>query len=246
MFLTTYDPEYPDSDDEPIANDTQHFDWIIKIHAGLEYLFSDRPDVLVAADLFWYAVEGRPEARTAPDVMVAFGRPKGHRHFYMQWREGNHPPDVVFEFLTPGSRPLEKHQKLRFYERYGVEEYYICDVHSFECSGLIRENGRLRPISRIDGWISPKLGVRFDLSGPELVVFLPDGRPILTPREIHAEIARIRKETAASELENAAIEQEIARLKQETRESLDHVERTTRTARESGLDPAALLPDGLL
>jgi hypothetical protein len=33
----------------------------------------------------------------------------------------------------------------------------------------------------MNGHISPRLGIRFDTSGPELVVYLPDGKPFVTP-----------------------------------------------------------------
>jgi hypothetical protein len=33
--------------------------------------------VVVAADNFWYPVEGEPQTVFAPDVYVVFGRPKG-------------------------------------------------------------------------------------------------------------------------------------------------------------------------
>lgn len=52
--------------------------------------------------LLWYPVESHPEIRTAPDVLVVFGRPKGHRGSYKQWEEDNIPPQVVFEILSPG------------------------------------------------------------------------------------------------------------------------------------------------
>ena len=70
---------YPDSDGKPIAENTLQYQWIVTITGGLESIFADDPNVFVAGDLFWYPVEGRPDIVTAPDTMVAFGRPKGHR-----------------------------------------------------------------------------------------------------------------------------------------------------------------------
>jgi hypothetical protein len=70
---------YPDTDGEPIAENTLQFQWIVTIKEGLEAVFLDRPDVFVAGDLFWYPVEGDPATRTASDALVVFGRPKGHR-----------------------------------------------------------------------------------------------------------------------------------------------------------------------
>jgi Uma2 family endonuclease len=113
---------YPDSDGQPMADNTKQFRWIVLIKENLELLFADNPDVFVAGDLLWYPVEGHPEIRVAPDAMVVFGRPKGDRGSYRQWEEDNIPPQVVFEILSPGNRVKEMTRKLQFYERYGVEE----------------------------------------------------------------------------------------------------------------------------
>ena len=70
---------------------------------------------------------GRANHPGRTDAMVAFGRPKGRRGSYKQWEEGNIAPQVVFETLSPGNRPDEMERKFKFYEQYGVEEYYIYD-----------------------------------------------------------------------------------------------------------------------
>lgn len=117
------DPEdalYPDSDGEPIAENTLQFEWIVTIKGNLDLIFADRGDVFVAGDLLWYPVHGDPKIRTAPDALVAIGRPKGYRGSYRQWREGGIAPQVVFEVLSPGNRAGEMKEKFGFYERFGV------------------------------------------------------------------------------------------------------------------------------
>ena len=59
---------YPDSDGEPMADNTLQFEWIVTIKENLDLVFVDRPDVFVAGDLLWYPVEGDPKTRTAPDA----------------------------------------------------------------------------------------------------------------------------------------------------------------------------------
>ncbi len=83
---------YPDSDGQPMADNTQQFRWIVLIKENLECLFAQNAEVFVAGDLLWYPVEGRPDIRVAPDVFVVFGRPKGDRGFYRQWLEENIAP----------------------------------------------------------------------------------------------------------------------------------------------------------
>jgi len=76
---------YPDSDGMPMADNTKQFRAIVTIQGNLDAIFRERDDVFVAGDLLWYHVEGRPDIRRAPDVMVVFGRPKGDRGSYRQW-----------------------------------------------------------------------------------------------------------------------------------------------------------------
>ena len=68
---------YPETDGQPMAENTKQAEVMMTIKENLDALFADRPDVFVAIDLFWYPVEGRPDIRQAPDVMVVLGRPKG-------------------------------------------------------------------------------------------------------------------------------------------------------------------------
>ena len=175
---------YPDSDGEPMAENTLQFQWIVTIQGGLDHLFRDRLDVFVAGDLLWYPVEGSPEIRMAPDAMVAFGRPKGYRGSYMQWIENNVAPQVVFEVLSPGNRAGEMERKRQFYERYGVEEYYIYDPDNPKLTGWRRRGNALEVIPELNGWTSPLLNIRFDLSGEELRVLRPDGRGFATYLEL--------------------------------------------------------------
>ena len=48
------------------------------------------------------------------------------------------PPHVVFEVLAPGNRPGEMDRKFRFYEQYGVEEYYVYDPDDGSLEGWRR------------------------------------------------------------------------------------------------------------
>ena len=175
---------YPDSDGQPMADNTKQFRWIVTIQGGLDALFKDDPNVFVAGDLLWYPVEGDNKTRIAPDAMVVFGRPKGDRGSYQQWREDNIPPSIVFEVLSPGNRLPEMLNKLRFYERYGVEEYYMYDPDHEDLAGWLRSEDQLREIETMAGWISPRLGIRFELPNEGLEIYRPDGQKFATYVEL--------------------------------------------------------------
>lgn len=206
MSIATLPPEreivYPESDGQPMADNTKQFRWIVTIQGNLAAIFRERADVFVAGDLLWYPVEGRPDIRRAPDAMVAFGRPRGDRGAYLQWKEAGVAPQVVFEVLSPGNTLAEMARKLQFYDRYGVLEYYLYDPDANDLSGWQRSEGRLEVIEELHGWVSPQLGIRFELLGPELQIFRPDGQPFLTFEEL--EQARIAAEARASSAEARA------------------------------------------
>ena len=192
---------YPDRDGLPMSDNTLQFNWIVKIKENLEIMYADRSDVFVAGDLLWYPVEGDNRIRRAPDVMVAFGATKGDRGSYRQWIEHNIVPQVVFEILSPGNRLAEMIAKYGFYDRYGVEEYYVYEPERVELTGWIRRDGALQEIELIEGWVSPRLGIRFEL-GETLEIFRPDGEPFRSPLEI-AQQALVDRSAAKAQKERA-------------------------------------------
>ncbi len=203
---------YPESDGNPLAENTLQYEWIEKLKGGLEAQFSDDPEVFVAADLLWYPVEGNNRTRQAPDVFVVFGRAKGCRGSYRQWEEGNIAPQVVFEILSPGSRPGEMVEKSLFYERHGIEEYYLYDPHNNSFDALLRntKTGDLERIDTASGFVSPRLGIRFDTSGQGLQVFHPNGELFKSYAAIVAERneERERAERLAARLGELGIDPE--------------------------------------
>jgi Uma2 family endonuclease len=220
---------YPDCDGKPIAENTLQYEWVVTIKGNLDLLFRDRPDVFIAGDLLWYPVEGSPKICTAPDAMVAFGRPKGHRPSYKQWEEGGIPPQVVFEVLSHRNRPPEMRAKLAFYERYGVQEYYIYDPQTDVLKGYLRADDELVPIPDMKGWTSPLLQIRFDCSESPMRIRYPDGRPFLTLEEIAAQ-----RDDAMREL-NAAV-RERDQIVRELEDEREKAARMAAKLREMGIE----------
>jgi Uma2 family endonuclease len=191
--------EYPDDDGLPMADNTRQLRWIVVLYDNLCALFRQAADVFVAGNHLWYPEEGHPEVRNAPDVMVVFGRPKGDRGSYRQWEEGGVPVTVAFEILSPNSTAAALADKFAFYEDHGVEEYYIYDPESNRLHVFVRRGEVLVRVRQVDSYVSPRLRIRFDLSGPELVVYGPDGGRFLTFEELQAERERERHERLAAE-----------------------------------------------
>lgn len=189
---------YPDSDGQPMADNTKQFLGIVVIKENLEYLFANDPNVFVAGDLLWYPIEGDNKTRIAPDAMVVFGRPKGDRGSYKQWLEDNLAPQVVFEVLSLGNTKTEMKRKLSLYEGFGVDEYDVYDPDRNQLKGYLRTDGLFEIIDPINQWVSPRLNIRFELAEPELKIYHPNGNLFVT----HTEIAE-QKEQAEQRAEQA-------------------------------------------
>jgi Uma2 family endonuclease len=202
---------YPSSDGEPMSENTAQYKYIVLLKEGLEELFKDNPNVFIAADLFWYPIEGANTIHLAPDVMLVWGRPKGERESYRQWSEGGIAPQAVFEIWSPSNRETEKKAKLSFYDKYGVSEYYTFDPADGTLQGWERrptksenasEAATLTEIQSMQNWQSPLLKIRFQVVNSELVVYRPDGRRFLSYLEQAnlAEQEQLAKERAWARL----------------------------------------------
>ncbi|MBC7805062.1 MAG: Uma2 family endonuclease [Akkermansiaceae bacterium] len=222
---------YPDSDGRPMSDNTIQYRWIVTIKENLDLLYKDRSDVFVAGDLLWYAVKEDSKLRQSPDVLVAVGRPKMDRGSYRQWEENGVPPQVVFEIMSPGNRAGEMTRKFEFYDRYGVEEYYIYEPKDGDLSVWMRGSGetgdgenRLRAVNWQDEHVSPILGIRFvPHMDADMEIFYPDGRRFLTLQQM--DDARERAEANAQRAE-AERDSAVARA-----------ERLAIRLRELGIDP---------
>ena len=238
--LSHFDPDdpYPESDGAPMAENTLQFDWIVKIKENLEILFADRADVFVAGDLFWYPVpDRRVSGPMAPDAMVVFGRPKGPRGSYKQWEENGIAPQVVFEVLSPSNSARDLKDKLDFYQTYGVDEYYVYDPDANRLEVWLRQGGQLRPMSHINGWTSPRLGVRFRLDKDNLTIFYPDDRPFLSPVELARSMEQSEQRAAQEQERAEQADQRAEHANRRAEQERVRAERLAERLRALGIDP---------
>lgn len=181
-----------------MADNTVQFRWIVRLVSNLKQLLSDQV-AFVAGDLLWYPIQVKvpPVPAQAPDVLVALGRPAGDRGSYKQWEEGDIAPQVVFEILSPSNSARELLVKQAFYRKYGVLEMFFYDPESYDFWGLVRihSDEEPLPITPINfPWISPTLGIRFEMAEDGLVVFYPSGEVFQDPETVMDERNQIRQE----------------------------------------------------
>ena len=179
--------------------------------------------------------------------MVVFGRPKGDRRSYLQFREDNIPPQVVFEIRSYSDRQTKMNKKFSFYNRYGVEEYYLYDPDQNELTGWQRIEGMLEVIEPMEGWISPRLGVRFELGSEGLEIYRPDGQKFLSYSELdeQRELERRRAEQqfqrAEQQFQRAEGQfQRAEEASQRAEQEAQKAERLAAKLRELNIDPDSI------
>jgi Uma2 family endonuclease len=234
---TTAEITYPDRDGQPMSDNTKQFRWIVTIKENLELLFAENPQVFVAGDLLWYPVEGNNKLRLAPDAMVVFDRPKGDRGSYRQWLESGIAPQVVFEILSPGNRMAEMSRKLDFYEQYGVEEYYIYDPDRIDFTGWIRNENGFELIQDDRNWVSPRLGIRFNLQDDTLVIYRPDDRPFLSFVELDQLRQQATQQAQQATQQAQQATQQAQQAEQRAEQAEQRAEKLAAKLRELGIDP---------
>jgi Putative restriction endonuclease len=195
----------------------------------------------------WYPVEGRQDISQAPDVMVVFGRPKGDRLSYIQYREDNIGPQVVFEIRSQNDSNIKMNKKLSFYQRYGVEEYYLYDPQINELEGWQRIERDLEVIEPMSGWISPRLGVRFELGEDGLEIYRPNGEKFLSYAEVEEERLldrqRLEQETQRAQQEAQRAEEANQRAEeanQRAEQANQIAQRLAAKLRELNIDPDSI------
>lgn len=214
MQAQTAEIVYPESDGKPLADNTLQARWLVYLYTNLNALFPD----FVATNLMWYPIQGNPKVALAPDILVALGRPKGDRSSYRNWEEGG-PPEVVMEIRSPGNPAEEMAKKLRDYEVFGVQEYYMYDPHRHILEVYLRQQGQLRHISVVGSFDSPLLKIRFVLGRTEMTVLDPQLKPFLSLEAAkanlqlaEAQLLQERQLTAQAQQQAAQAQQRAERL----------------------------------
>ena len=204
---------YPESDDEPMSECALQGLAIRTLVLGFERLYSGRDDVFVGADQFWYPVKGEPKIVAAPDTMVVVGLPVKPTlreiGSYRQWEHGGHVA-LAIEVLSPSNTWAEMVRKRQFYDRHGVDEYWVFDPAAGALEVWVREADALseRAVPET-GLVSPTSGVLLKVVAGELAVHDPGGgRRWLSPLD---EVARAEHGAARAEHEAARAEHEAAR-----------------------------------
>ncbi len=195
---------YPCEDGQPMAETPIHVMAIILLFEALQDFLRPRPDVYVAANMFWYWEEGNPKARRAPDVMAIKGVGQRERRSFFSWRENGAVPHVIVEIASEDTWREDLYDKCRLFAELGVAEYFLFDPESRYLRPSL-QGFRLSPAGHYeplapdaeDRLRSEELGLFLKAEGAMLrLIDAATGTPIPTRLEraeaLAAEVARLK------------------------------------------------------
>ncbi|MEA5464859.1 hypothetical protein [Leptothoe sp. PORK10 BA2] len=93
-----------------------------------------------------------------------------------------------------------------------MAEYDIYDPDSNELTGFERSGKSLGLVSKIQGWVSPQLGIRFELMSESLEIYRPDGERFLTYVELGEQLAAERELRQADRQRIQTLEEKLREL----------------------------------
>jgi len=155
---------FPESDGEPVAENTENLVQMIDLIFALQGLLisQGRTHYVVGGNQFLYYNEHNGRDHVAPDVYVGFELVRRRRPSWKTWVEGKNP-DIVWEITSESTQQEDLGHKRELYARLGVQEYYIHDPKG-ELRPLFRgyelRAGRFEPLEPLptSGIMSPLLG----------------------------------------------------------------------------------------
>ncbi len=203
---TQSDIIYPVSDGEPVAETFDHvYVMMTTLLVLRHYLAGQRATVL--GDQFMYYVEGKPNARVAPDVMVIFNVEPGGRDSYKIWEE-QEVPSVIFEMTSKGPKERDQIFKKNLYEQLGVTEYWLYDPRGeWIIERLLGYRLRRDVYEPITDARSEPLNLRVQIEDSIIGFYREDtGDKLLIPDELLAALERETEQRRQAEARAATAE----------------------------------------
>lgn len=174
---------YPAELEKEMGETAFHYKLIYLLFGILEQHFSNKKDLVIAANMMVYYDKGNIKKWLAPDIFVCLGVENTLRRTFKTWEEGVFP-QIVFEIASESTFEKDLGEKRLNYARLGVEEYYLLDPErEYLPSSLMafkRETGRLVSVNVVNNRVlSPLLNLEIVDTGKSFRLFNPQTNEFL-------------------------------------------------------------------
>jgi Uma2 family endonuclease len=206
MYLTSQEFEalMPDASqllsDEPEMESSLHYTQLLLLVTCLEWLWQDRTDFFLGANLTIYFSREQLKHRDyrGPDLFLVKNTEKRPRASWTVWEEGGQYPNIIIELLSPSTEAVDRGLKKALYQdRFRTPEYFWFGPYNLELQGFRLSESRYEAIAPTpQGWLwSQELGLYLGLHDQRLRYFTAAGELVPTPEEAaKAEMQRAEAE----------------------------------------------------
>jgi len=174
--------------DEPEMESSLHYAQLALLAACLEWLWRDRSDFFIGANLTIYF--SREQLKTkefrGPDFFLVKNTEKRLRKSWVVWEEGGRYPDVIIELLSDSTAQTDCSLKKELYQnRFRTPEYFWFSPETLEFAGYRLVDQQYEPIPETEsGWLwSQSLELYLGTQAGMLRYFTEAGNLVLSPEE---------------------------------------------------------------
>jgi Uma2 family endonuclease len=198
---------------EPEMESSLHYAQLALLVACLEWLWRDRHDFFIGANLTIYFSREQLKNRDfrGPDFFLVNHTEKRPRKSWVVWEEGGQYPDLIIELLSDSTAKTDKNLKKTLYQdRFRTPEYFWFSPENLEFEGYHLVDQHYQPIApNPEGWLwSQVLGLYLGVQEGQLRYFTELGQRLPTPEEA-AEQSEARAARLAEQLRAMGVEPEI-------------------------------------
>jgi Uma2 family endonuclease len=203
--------------DEPEMESSLHYAQLALLVACLEFLWRDRTDFFIGANLTIYFSRQQLRNRDfrGPDFFLVKQTEKRPRNAWVVWEEDGKYPNLIIELLSTSTADVDRNLKKTLYQdRFRTPEYFWFSPETLELAGFQLVGHTYQPITpNSNGWYwSEELELYLGLKDRQLRYFTSEGNLVPTPEEAALqerqakEIAQQRLDLLAQRLKSLGID----------------------------------------
>ncbi|WP_448604351.1 Uma2 family endonuclease [Thermoleptolyngbya sp.] len=177
---------------EPELESSLHYAQLALLVACLEWLWRDRTDFFIGANLTLYFSRDQLKQHDlqGPDFFLVTHTERKPRRSWVVWEEGGQYPDLIIELLSPATAQIDRSLKKALYQnRFRTPEYFWFSPETLEFEGYRLVGQHYEAIAPNQaGWCwSEVLGLFLGVQDGQLRYFTQSGALVPTPTEVAAQ-----------------------------------------------------------
>lgn len=243
--LTAQEFEVPTPNDQWILShnvemeSSSHYMQLLLLVSCLEWLWHDRQDYFIGADLTIYfsPEQVRTKDFRGPDFFLVKDVEKRPRASWVIWNEDGRYPNLIIELLSDSTAKSDRTVKKTLYQdRFRTPEYFWFSPNTLEFEGFWLDDDRYEAIvPNAQGWRwSQELELYLGIQDEKLRFFDATGQLVPTPEESAIQFQKqVEQEVQRAEQETQRAEQAAQRAERETQRA----ERLAAQLRALGIEP---------